>query len=107
MVYANCKCFLQFAAPRSRTAIGNVVKKLNAISVTIHTEHTTPFPKPDCFLLSHYRYERRYIKIDPCGRIVGGLPRMISSLIDCFLGSFGMPGLFCLVITDYHGLLCL
>jgi hypothetical protein len=28
------------------------------------------------------RYERRYIKIDPAGRIVGGLPRMISSLID-------------------------
>jgi len=63
-------------------AVGNVVKKLNAISVAINSEHSKPFPKPDCFLLSNYRYERRYIKIDPSGRIVGGLPRMISSLID-------------------------
>ncbi|MGM0665291.1 MAG: hypothetical protein ACQET7_14055 [Thermodesulfobacteriota bacterium] len=63
-------------------SLGNIIKKINAISVTINTEHSRPFPKSDCFLLSHYRYERRYIKIDPSGRIVGGLPRMISSLID-------------------------
>jgi len=55
-------------------SLGSIIKRLNAISVTINTEHSKPFPKPDCFLLSHYRYERRYIKIDPTGRIVGGLP---------------------------------
>lgn len=63
-------------------AIGNVVKKLNAISVTINNEHCRHFPKPDCFLLCHYRYQRRYIKIDPSGRTFGGLSRMVCSLID-------------------------
>ncbi|MFP4038004.1 MAG: hypothetical protein ACLFUE_10820, partial [Desulfobacteraceae bacterium] len=60
----------------------NVIKKLNGIFVSINTDHDRPFPKPDCFLLSHYQYQRRYISIDQYGRIAGGLSRMLSSLID-------------------------
>lgn len=50
----------------SHFAIGIVVKKLN-IRV---------------LLLSRYRYQGRYIKIDPGERIFGGLSRMVFSLIN-------------------------
>ena len=62
--------------------IGSIVKKLNGIRIQINTKHNRPFPKPEHFWLSRYSYQRRYIKIHPDGRIVGGLSRFISSLID-------------------------
>jgi len=62
--------------------IGNVVKKLNRIHVYINSRYSRPFPKPRSFWLSEYAYRRRYIKIHPNGRIVGGLPRFVSSLVD-------------------------
>jgi hypothetical protein len=62
--------------------LGNVIKKLNRIHVRINSENNRPFPKPRAFWLSEYRYQRRYIKIRPDGRIVGGLSRFVSSLID-------------------------
>ena len=62
--------------------IGNVVKKLNRIHVHINSKYNRPFPKPRPFWLSEYVYRRRYIKIHPNGRIVGGLPRFVSSLVD-------------------------
>ena len=43
---------------------------------------TSRRPKPDCFLMSHYRYQRRNISIQPNGSIHGGLSRFVSSLID-------------------------
>jgi hypothetical protein len=63
-------------------SLGSVIKKLNRITVAINTAHCRPFPKPDCFLLSHYRYQRRHITIRPDGHIRGGLSRMVTSLID-------------------------
>ena len=62
--------------------VSKIIKKLNQIRVTINAEHNKPFPKPKCFWLSEYTYQRRYIKIHPDGRIVGGLSRFVSSLID-------------------------
>jgi hypothetical protein len=62
--------------------LGRVVKKLNRIRLHINAKHNRPFPKPRDFWLSEYRYQRRYIKIHPDGRIVGGLSRFVASLID-------------------------
>jgi hypothetical protein len=62
--------------------VSKIIKKLNQIRITINTKHNKPFPKPKCFWLSEYTYQRRYIKIHPNGRIVGGLSRFVSSLID-------------------------
>lgn len=62
--------------------IAGVIKKLNRIRVHINSTHSHPFPKPRTFWLSAYAYHRRYIKIHPDGRIVGGLSRFVSSLID-------------------------
>jgi len=62
--------------------LGNIIKKLNRIHVCINCENNRPFPKPRAFWLSEYNYQRRYIKIHPDGRIVGGLSRFVSSLID-------------------------
>ena len=62
--------------------IGNVIKKLNRIHVQINSKYNQPFPKPRIFWLSEYKYQRRYIKIHPDGRIAGGLSRFVSSLID-------------------------
>jgi len=39
-------------------------------------------PKPDIFWLSKYTYQQRYIRIHPDGRIVGGLSRFVTSLVD-------------------------
>jgi hypothetical protein len=63
-------------------AIGNVVKKLNRIHVRIRDTYNRPFPKPEIFWLSKYTYQHRYIKIHPDGRIVGGLSRFVTSLVD-------------------------
>ena len=63
-------------------SLGSIIKKLNRIHVQINLENKTPFPKPRLFWLSEYNYQRRYIKIHPDGRIVGGLSRFVSSLID-------------------------
>ena len=72
--------------------IGNVIKKLNRIHVHINSKYNHPFPKPRTFWLSEYTYQRRYIKIHPDGRIVGGLSRFVSSLIDfSFIRSIVAP----------------
>ena len=63
-------------------SLGSIIKKLNSIRVRINSENNRPFPKPRIFWLSEYNYQRRYIKIHPDGRIVGGLSRFVSSLID-------------------------
>jgi len=52
--------------------IANVIKKLNRIHFRINAKYNQPFPKPKVFWLSEYSYKRRYIKIHPDGRIVGG-----------------------------------
>jgi len=62
--------------------IGSVMKKLNRIHIQINSRYNRPFPKPRTFWLSAYTYHRRYIKIHPDGRIVGGLSRFVSSLVD-------------------------
>lgn len=63
-------------------SLGSVLKKLNRIHVQISCQYTAPFPKPPIFWLSEYAYQRRYIKIKTDGRIVGGLCRFISCLVD-------------------------
>jgi hypothetical protein len=62
--------------------IAHIVKKLNRIHIHINSKYSHPFPKPRTFWLSVYTYQRRYLKIHPDGRIVGGLSRFVSSLID-------------------------
>ncbi len=62
--------------------MGSIIKKLNRIRVQINTKYNRPFPKLRFFWLSEYTYQRRYIKIHPNGRIVGGLSRFVSSLVD-------------------------
>ncbi|HDH98635.1 MAG TPA: transposase [Deltaproteobacteria bacterium] len=62
--------------------VGSIIKKLNRIRVQINTKYNRPFPKLRFFWLSEYTYQRRYIKIHPNGRIVGGLSRFVSSLVD-------------------------
>jgi hypothetical protein len=63
-------------------SLGRILKKLNRIHIQINSDYDEPFPKPRFFWLSEYAYQRRYIKIKPDGRIVGGLARFISSLVD-------------------------
>jgi hypothetical protein len=58
------------------------VSKLNRIRVRIQQKHFRPFPKPEIFWLSKYSFEHRYIRIEEGGRIVGGLSRFVSSLVD-------------------------
>jgi hypothetical protein len=62
--------------------VGSITKKLNRIRVQINTKYNRPFPKPRFFWLSEYTYKRRYIKIHSDGRILGGLSRFVSSLVD-------------------------
>ncbi len=62
--------------------MGSIVKKLNRIHVHINSKYNRSFPKLPAFWLSAYSYQRRYIKIHPDGRIVGGLSRFVSSLVD-------------------------
>ena len=62
--------------------VGSVVKRLNRIHLHISSVHNRPFPKHRVFWLSEYSYKRRHIKIHPDGRIVGGLSRFVSSLVE-------------------------
>jgi hypothetical protein len=63
-------------------SLGSIIKKLNRIHVRINAKNKRLFPKPQSLWLSQYNYQRRYIKIHPDGRVVGGLSRFVSSLID-------------------------
>jgi hypothetical protein len=63
-------------------SVGSIVKKLNRIRIHIDSKYNRPFPKLECFLLSKYAYKPRHIKIHPDGRLAGGLPRFVSSLVD-------------------------
>ena len=72
--------------------IAHIVKKFNRIHVHLNATHNQRFPKPRTFWLSEYTYQRRYIKIHPDGRIVGGLSRFVSSLVDfSFIRSIVSP----------------
>ena len=62
--------------------LGNVIKKLNQIRITINHKHQNPFPKTKQRLLSYYSFVPRRIKIKPSGEIQGGLARFVTSLID-------------------------
>lgn len=62
--------------------MGSIIKKLNRIRVQINSKYNRPFPKPQIFWLSVYSFQKRHIKIHPDGRIVGGLSRFVSSLVD-------------------------
>jgi len=62
--------------------IGNVVKKLKGIRIHISAKYSRPFPKLKMFWLSCYSYKKRHIKIHSDGGIVGGLSRLVSSLVD-------------------------
>ena len=66
--------------PLRKFTINNVSKKLNEINVKISLLHQRPFP--NLFLLSTYRFKKRFVKILPNGDIQGGYCRMITSLID-------------------------
>jgi hypothetical protein len=60
--------------------INNVSKKLNEINFKISLSYQKPFP--NLFLLSTYRFKKRFVKILPNGDIQGGYPKIITSLID-------------------------
>jgi hypothetical protein len=62
--------------------VGSIIRKLNRIRFQINSKYNQPFPKPQIFWLSVYSYQKRHIKIHPDGRIVGGLSRFVSSLLD-------------------------
>jgi hypothetical protein len=61
---------------------GIILNKLTCIHVQINYEYYKPFLKPRIFSLSQCDYRRQYNGIHLDGRIVGGLFRLISSLID-------------------------
>jgi hypothetical protein len=63
-----------------RFTINHISTKLNQINTEILLSHPKPFPNPH--LLSHYQFKKRFVEILPNGSIRGGLPRMISSLVD-------------------------
>jgi hypothetical protein len=66
--------------PLKKFTINNVCKKLNEINFKVSLSHQKPFP--NLFLLSHYCFKKRFVKIFPNGDIQGGYARMITSLID-------------------------
>jgi hypothetical protein len=66
--------------PLRKFTINNVSKKLNKININIFLSHQRPFP--NLFLLSNYRFKKRFVKILHNGDIQGGYPKMITSLID-------------------------
>jgi hypothetical protein len=66
--------------PLHKFTINNVIKKLNKININISLSHQKPFP--NMFLLSTYRFKKRFVKILPNGDIQGGYTRMITALID-------------------------
>jgi hypothetical protein len=66
--------------PLRKFTINNVSKKLNEINFKISLSYQKPFP--NLFLLSTYRFKKRFVKILPNGDIQGGYPKIITSLID-------------------------
>ncbi len=67
-------------SPFERFTINHISTKLNQINTEVLLSHPRPFPNPT--LLSHYQFKKRFVEILPDGSIRGGLPRMISSLVD-------------------------
>ncbi len=61
-------------------SLGNTIRHLSSINVSINFEHQAPFPKPRARLLSYYTYHRRPVKISDKGYY--NRARLISSLID-------------------------
>ena len=66
--------------PFKKFTVANVSRKLNEINLQISLSHQKSFP--NLFLLSNYRFKKRFVKILPNGDIQGGYPKMITSLID-------------------------
>jgi len=66
--------------PFKKFTINNISRKLNEINVKISLFHQQFFP--NLFLLSTYRFKKRFVKIYSNGDIKGGYCRMITSLID-------------------------
>ena len=66
--------------PFKKFTIDNVTQKFNEINAEISLSNQKPFP--NLFLLSHYEFKKRFVKILPNGDIEGGYAKMITSLID-------------------------
>ena len=66
--------------PFKKFTIDNVTQKFNEINPEISLSNQKPFP--NLFLLSHYEFKKRFVKILPNGDIEGGYAKMITSLID-------------------------
>jgi hypothetical protein len=66
--------------PFKKFTIATIAKRLNKININVSLSHRKPFP--NCFLLSNYRFKKRFVRIYPNGDIKGGYCRMITSLID-------------------------
>jgi len=66
--------------PFKKFTIINISKALNKININISLSHQRPFP--NIWLLSNYKFKKRFVKILPNGDIKGGYTRMITSLID-------------------------
>jgi len=66
--------------PLKKFTINNISRKLSEINFKISLFHQKPFP--NLFLLSTYRFKKRFVKIYSNGDIKGGYCRIITSLID-------------------------
>lgn len=64
----------------AKYTINHISKRLNQINPRICLSHQTPFP--DRPLLSHYRFKKKFVEIRSDETIKGGMPRMVTSLID-------------------------
>ena len=64
----------------AKYTINHISKTLNQINPQISLSHQLPFPERP--LLSHYRFKKKFVEIRPDGTIKGGMPRMVTSLID-------------------------
>ena len=67
-------------SPFERFTVNNISTKLNKINTEVLLSHSEPFP--NVHRLSHYQFKKRFVEILPNGGILGGLPRMITSLVD-------------------------
>lgn len=66
--------------PFEKFTINNVSRNINQINYNISLSHQNPFPNRS--LLSHYQFEKQFVKIFPDVSVQGGYPKMITSLID-------------------------
>ena len=66
--------------PHKKFTIDNIAQELNEINPEISLSNQKPFP--NLFLLSHYEFKKRFVKILPNGDIEGGYAKMVTSLID-------------------------